>query len=214
MKSLILKDLYNIGHNTKSMFLFLLIFAVFFIPSGASIYVMMSSIMCTTMIVTTFSFDETSKWIRYALVMPISKKDIVLGKFVTLALFCIIGNLFGLVVGSVGEFFIHNFTFNNDEILSLLTFTLTAFIFSFTFGCFLIPLMFKFGPEKGRMLMILALLVPTGIGYGGYHLLKLMGVQFTDNFITLLLCCAPLFVLIWFYLMYHISYRIFSKQEF
>lgn len=41
MKSLILKDLYNIGHNTKSMLFILAVFAVAFIPTsgvGASLY--------------------------------------------------------------------------------------------------------------------------------------------------------------------------------
>ena len=40
MKSLILKDFYNISHNAKSMFLILLVFAVAFLPtSGVQGYI-------------------------------------------------------------------------------------------------------------------------------------------------------------------------------
>lgn len=60
MKSLILKDLYNIGHNTKSMLFILLVFAVAFIPtSGVGTYIFICGILCSMMIVTTFSLTIT-----------------------------------------------------------------------------------------------------------------------------------------------------------
>ncbi len=61
MKSLILKDLYNIGHNAKSMLFMLVMFAVIIIPSsGVQGYIFVSAILCSMMIVTTFSFDVRS----------------------------------------------------------------------------------------------------------------------------------------------------------
>ena len=56
MKSLILKDLYNIGHNMKSMLLVLVILAVGLISSaGTESYVVASGIICGMMVITTFS---------------------------------------------------------------------------------------------------------------------------------------------------------------
>ena len=46
------------------------------------------------MIVTTFSFDDNSKWTRYAMIMPVSKKELVGGKFIVLAIFCAVGSSF------------------------------------------------------------------------------------------------------------------------
>lgn len=61
MKSLILKDLYNIGHNARSMIFILLILAFSLIPSmGLEGYIIMSGILCSSMIITTFSFDDHS----------------------------------------------------------------------------------------------------------------------------------------------------------
>ena len=89
MKSLILKDLYNIGHNMKSMLLVLVVLAVGLISSaGTESYVVASGIICGTMVITTFSFDNMSKWSRYAMIMPVSRKDLVASKFIVLLIFC------------------------------------------------------------------------------------------------------------------------------
>lgn len=62
MKSLVLKDLFNIGHNAKSMLFILVVFAVALIPfSGVEGYIFVCAILCSMMIVTTFSFDDSSK---------------------------------------------------------------------------------------------------------------------------------------------------------
>ena len=102
MKSLVLKDLFNIAHNAKSMAIILLLFAAIFIPSsGAEGYLFISAILCSMMIVTTFAFDDACKWPRYALTMPLSKRDLVRGKFAVLAIFCTVGTVLGLLLGAV-----------------------------------------------------------------------------------------------------------------
>ena len=108
MKSLVLKDLFNIGHNAKSMLFILVVFAVALIPfSGVEGYIFVCAILCSMMIVTTFSFDDSSKWTRYAMIMPVSKKELVAGKFMVLAIFCAIGSLFGLIIGFIGGLITH-----------------------------------------------------------------------------------------------------------
>ena len=135
MKSLILKDLYNIGHNTKSMLFILAVFAVAFIPtSGVGAYIFICGILCSMMIVTTFSFDDNSKWARYAMIMPISKRDLVIGKFIVLAIFCAIGSVFGLAVGLVGGGIAGKITFSPAAIVELLFLTLAATVISLIFG--------------------------------------------------------------------------------
>lgn len=103
MKSLILKDLLNIGHNAKSMFFMLLVFACITIPQGgAETCIVASGILCSMMVITTFSFDEQSKWTKYAMIMPVSKKDYVISKFIVLAIFSLVGVLVGTVLGTIG----------------------------------------------------------------------------------------------------------------
>lgn len=214
MKSLILKDLYNIGHNAKSMLFILVIFAVAFIPtSGVEGYIFMCAILCSMMIVTTFSFDDTSKWTRYAMITPISKKDLVAGKFIVLAIFCVIGSLFGMVVGAIGGVILKKVSFDLAGIGELLFLTLVAWVISLILGSISIPLVFKFGAEKGRVLILVSFLIPAAICFGIYQLLVILGVEMTDQLIFILLCCSPIVAFIWCYVMYQISYQIFAKQE-
>ena len=214
MKSLILKDLYNIGHNVKSMLFILVVFAVALIPtSGVAGYIFVCAILCSMMIVTTFSFDDNSKWTRYAMIMPVSKKDLVAGKFIVLAIFCLAGSLFGLVVGSIGGLTIKSISFDLIGIGELLLFALTAWVVSIIFGSMSIPLVFKFGAEKGRVLLLISFLFPAALCFGIYQLFVILDIELTEHFMFPLLCCSPIIALIWCYVMYQISYRIFSKQE-
>lgn len=214
MKSLILKDLFNIGHNAKSMLFILVVLAVALIPfSGVEGYIFVCAILCSMMIVTTFSFDDNSKWTRYAMIMPVSKKELVVGKFVVLAIFCAVGSLFGLVIGSIGGFAMRKITFDFAGIGELLFLALAAWVISLIFGSMSIPLVFKFGAEKGRVLLLVSFLIPAGICFGIYQLLAMLGVELTDQLVFILLCCSPILALAWCYVMYQISYRIFSRQE-
>ncbi len=193
MKSLILKDLFNIGHNAKSMLFILVVFAVALIPfSDVEGYIFVCAILCSMMIVTTFSFDDNSKWTRYAMIMPVSKKELVVGKFVVLAIFCAVGSLFGLVIGSISGFAMRKITFDFAGIGELLFLALAAWVISLIFGSMSIPLVFKFGAEKGRVLLLVSFLIPAGICFGIYQLLTILGVELTDQLVFILLCCSPL----------------------
>lgn len=215
MKSLVIKDLYNIGHNAKSMLFMLLVFAFVIIPfGGPEAYMIMSGILCSMMIITTFSFDDSSKWMKYAMVTPITKKDMVASKFIVLLIFSTIGAISGLVIGSIGGVIIHKVYFSNiSNVLTLLFVSVVSLVISEIFGSMSIPLLFKFGAEKARVLSLVALIFPAAICFGIYELLTLFGVSFSDNSIFMLLCFSPLIALVWNLLMYKISYAIFAKKE-
>ncbi len=215
MKSLILKDLYNIGHNAKSMLFMLLVFAVIFIPvSGTESYIITSGVLCSMMVITTFSFDNTSKWIKYAMITPITKKDLVISKFIVLFIFSAIGAVSGMIIGTIGSLITHKAAITNIEsILTLLFVTLVSLVTADIFGSVSIPLLFKFGAERARILSLISFLIPIGICYIIYQLLLYSGVSITDNFIFILICCSPLIAIVWNYVMYKISYGIFSRKE-
>lgn len=214
MKSLILKDLYNTVHNAKSMLFILVVFAAVFIPSsGVEGYVFACAVLCSMMIVTTFAFDDTSKWTRYAMVMPVSRQDLVAGKFVVLAIFCAVGSLSGIVLGLIGGLILKKVSLDLAGLGGLLLLALAAWSVSLVFGSMSIPLVLRFGAEKGRVLLLVSFLVPAAICFGIYRLLMAAGVVMTERLVFILLCCSPAAAFIWCYIMYRISYRIFSGQE-
>lgn len=216
MKSLILKDLYNLSHNAKSMCFILLFFAVFFLPSsGMQSYLCICTALCSMMIVTTFSFDEHAGWTPYAMIMPISKQELVAGKYVALFIFSIIGILFGIIVGTAGSaiagFFYPLEIPSAEAPLSVML--TTALAFSNVFGGLAIPLVFRFGSEKARLLILVSFFIPAAICYTGYHLLTVAGISITDRLLSAFLYCSPLAALVWNYIMYKISCLIFANKE-
>lgn len=217
MKGLILKDLYNISHNAKSMLFILLFFAVVFLPSsGAQGYIFTCTILCAMMIVTTFAFDETSGWMPYALIMPISRENLVAGKYFVLVIFSAIGTLFGLLAGTVGIRIASTFV-QVSEPSATFSLGLTAIVAlsaSTVFGGIAIPLTLRFGPEKGRLLILVSFFIPSIICYGAYHLLTMAGITITEELIALFLYASPLLALVWNFAMFRISCTILAKKEF
>lgn len=214
MKSLILKDLYNVGHNMKSLVLSFAIMAVAFIPTSNLVgFIVMCAVVCGMWISTTFAFDDYSKWTRYAMIMPVSRKDLVVGKFIVLVIFCAGGNLFGLAISSIAALAMGNITFGLTGIAELLLGSMAALDISLMIGGMSIPLMFKFGAEKARMLLMVSMLIPVAVCFGAYRLFGLYLGGLSDQLVIILVCCSPIFALIWCYVMYQISYRIFVKKE-
>lgn len=215
MKSLILKDLYNIGHNARAMLFMLIIFAAFFVPtSGIETYIITSAILCSMMIITTFSFDENSHWIKYAMVTPVTRRDVVAGKFAVLIIFSAIGAFGGIIIGLIAKIITDIFAPKeavNIGVLALVA--VVALLIAAIFGSISIPLLFRYGAEKARTLSIISFLLPVAVFYFAYRILAAMGMSITDKTILILLCCSPVIAIVWCLAMYKISCRIFSAKE-
>lgn len=214
MKSLLLKDLYNIGHNSKAMVLVLLILAVFLGPTSEWIgYAFPSAIMCAMMVITTFAFDDHSQWNKYAVVMPISRKDIVAAKFIVLTIFSAIGAVSGFVISLIGGTLTKSIDFSGDKITELLIMTGVAFVMGVFFMSNAIPLVIRYGAEKGRLFIIISCVIPIGIYYITDKLLVMLGIQLSEQQVVGLSCCAPFLLLIWSYIMYRVSCSILEKKD-
>lgn len=208
MKSLILKDFYSIRHTAKTIPLLLLFMGGMFIPtSGPVSFVAVCAIMCSMLVVTTFSLDDSVKWNRYALIMPVTRKDIVTGKYIVHLLFSLAGIVTGIAVAVVYELIIRKPLLGETFFCGLVSLMIAV-----VFGSIVIPLLFKYGAEKARLLMILCFAVPTVIVYGLYKLLGNVPALKTFSWESLL-WFSPLLALMVLFLSIHISVRIFSKKE-
>jgi hypothetical protein len=103
---------------------------------------------------TTLSYDERSKWDRYALTMPISRSDLVFSKY-----------MMGIVLSFIA--FVLNFIFQRTAGTADFTEALLVSAATMGVGLFflfvILPVQFKFGVEKGRYIIMLILFVPTGV---------------------------------------------------
>ena len=147
------------------------------------------------------------------MILPISKKDIVLAKFVALLIFAGLGSLFGLIIGLVGGIIINDIALIPSDIFELLFTAMIALVIAMIFGGMSIPLVFKFGAEKGRMLLLVSFLLPAALFWGVYQMLIWFGVKLTQETVLVILCCSPIIALLWDYIMYKISYSIFDRRN-
>lgn len=215
MKSLVLKDLYNIGHNAKSLVFMLIVLTVAIVPtSGVGGYLVMCTILCSMMTITTFTFDDMAGWTPYALVMPVTRKAVVLAKYVVLAVFSTAGVAFGLVTGGIMGAVMGAYTSGVSAIAELAVTALVGWAVSFGTGSMTIPLVFRFGAERARILLILSYLIPGALFAAVYGLMEMTGLSLSHGMLTALLCASPLAALAWGGVMYQIACGIFARKEY
>lgn len=155
MTGLILKDLLNLKRQGKLLGILILFYLFLSVSTkNSSFFGGVIAVMCALLPVTAMSFDERCKWDKYALTMPVNRRDLVLSKYILAAIFCAAGFLIN---------FIYNLITGSGEITEVLQISLSLLSVGLFLLSLLLPILFKYGVEKGRLLMILVLFLPTAI---------------------------------------------------
>lgn len=190
MKALLQKDLYQLRAYCKS---YLLICAVFFGISlageGNLFFITYPAMLCSLIPATLQTYDERGKWACFAGTLPFTRAQLVSAKYLV-GLCCSGVVLLGLTL-----------------CLSLVT------------PAFCLPIIFRFGTEKGRM----AYYVSIGLFFAlSYALADGLGISAADassiaawgragtasGIVAAVLVCMALYVCSWL-----ISIRIYQKRE-
>lgn len=138
MKALVLKDFYVLW---KQMRMFLLIMVLLSVVGGIfnSVFVV---VWCAMLPYTAMAYDERSHWGQLAAMMPYSKRDIVLSKYVLGWLCMAAAMVLSLVFQTAASAFTHESP------------TLSALAMSFLGGVIALditlPMVLRFGVERGR----------------------------------------------------------------
>lgn len=206
MKGLILKDLLNLKSTFKMLGAMIVFFAVAFLREGNSFVFGIIILMFAMMVVTTISYDDLAKWDAYALTMPVTRKEMVLSKYLVMAILNTLGAVLSLIVGIVGSVIMRQ-SFDL-EILAIIG---IIYLVAFIFGSVIIPLIYKFGTEKARLMLFLCALLPTAL----ILLLEQFNVPLptTGNpwiYLTLLIGFSVAGIV----LSYLISLKIYTNKEF
>lgn len=158
MKGLILKDFLNFKNQQGKTFLILI--AVYFLMAlqmhSSSFFAALWVMLGATLPISSIAYDEKAKWEKYALTMPISRKELVTSKYALSFLFIIAGNLISMPV-----IYIIDGCFGMENLLIFLILVAIGVIFN----SIMLPFVFKFGSENSRIIMILVVAIPFLIGY-------------------------------------------------
>jgi ABC-type transport system involved in multi-copper enzyme maturation permease subunit len=151
------------------------------------------------------SYDEYYKWDKYAVSLPVSRKTIVFSKYI----FGILFNLAGVVIVAVVYIFTANITVASAIGESLLT-LLGLCMISILFLSITLPIMFKFGVEKGRLLMMAVFFTPTILIM---LISKLNIAKPSEQALQKLVLISPVIILVILLISIFVSIRIFERKE-
>lgn len=151
MKGLILKDFYTALSYARMLLLYVLFFG------GVGLYTGNISFICTMVVViamtitlSSFTYDEFYHWERYAASAPVTRRQIVAAKYLFLFL------LSGIFVLGATLFALVNSLLHPDvSILEGVISTLAVCLVSVTFLSLSIPMIYKFGSQKGRTFIMM-----------------------------------------------------------
>ena len=209
MIGLLLKDFYIIRQYMKTVLFMLAFFALISagLDNPATFFEAFIIFMSMMVTITSFSYDALAKWDRYALSLPVSRKEIVAAKYLLSVILCFGGTIISFLISSVILKFKPMESFGMKEHLYA---TGAIICITFLFLAILLPLIFKFGVEKCRLLLIAIFAAPTAAVVA----LSKMGVSMPSEasliaFIKLL----PVLVIPFFLLSFFISVRIFTGKE-
>ncbi|AFA47801.1 ABC-2 transporter permease [Acetobacterium woodii] len=206
MKGLILKDILNLKGSFKTLGIMLIFFSVVFISQGNGFVFGIVIFMFAMMVITTMSYDDLAKWDIYALTMPITRKEMVLSKYLVMGILNSIGIVIALIVGVLGNLELGE-PIGGELLVIVGAISLIAVIISSV----VIPLIYKFGAEKARLMLILCALAPTAI----LLLIEQMGIPLPsiDNtwIYGVLLIAFTVVVLV---ISINASIKIYQKKEF
>jgi ABC-2 type transport system permease protein len=151
---------------------------------------------------TAMAYDERSKWDRYALTMPISRKNMVMSRYLLGLIFLIVAFVLSMLVNIV----ISNMKTAENTLVVLGGFSTGLMLMSVIF-----PLLFKFGVEKGRIFMMIVIFIPVA----ALMMISKLGISMPDEeIIKSVIYLSPIIGAVIFLISIYVSLWIYKKKEF
>lgn len=211
MKGLVRYDLMQVAGNSKKGF-YLLYFIGLVVVSlavgGGKIFSYMAVMIGCMMGVSFFSYEAWYHWDRYCAAMPLSNRQIVGSRYISLLVTTGCGVLVGLVIGLL-SFATGRMDLSWTQWLVSMAQTIFVALLYIEIE---IPVMYRFGVEHGRMVNILLFVIL----YSGALMLSELS-QIPTAFVTIVRIAfgvAWLIILLLFPVSIAVSMRIRAKKEY
>ena len=210
MMGLVKKDFYLAAGLARS---YLIVAAIFLVLSLAGIYEFsflssFMSLLCIMLPVNVFSYDEQAKWDKYAAALPGGRRAGVQARYV----FTLIVSAGAVVLGgAVGAAACLLDPTTGEMLWEMVLSTAAGGSVGILLNAVMLPLMFKFGVQKGRLYLALVLAILFGAFLGGVAALA-SAVQ-EPSVLILPLAAIPAAGLLALVPSYFLSLRIFRKKD-
>ena len=208
MKGLLRKDIYMAAKYYRAVFGMVAVFLLLMIFVDGSLLFLTYLVLLSGMLpVTLLSYDTHFKWEQYSGTLPYTRAQLVSAKYLMGLIFSGGVLLVCLVVLALRQ--IQGGGFDLDAFLAA---GLLCFVLGVAAPAFLLPLAFKFGPEKGRLLFIvlIASLCGAGVALGQADFLS--GLAIGNS--TLVALAVVGVTLVLYLLSWRLSIHFYQKKEF
>lgn len=217
MKGLMLKEFYTMKRYRNTCLLYLLLFGGMAIFTGSiGMYSVMAVLLMTSIPLSSFNIDEACKWDKMAIASPISRRQIVASKYLLMLVCALCSIISAVVVVGIGAAVRPD---QMDFLEGLISVSAGIDVMG-TMMMILLPILFKVGAEKGRMMMALI--------FGGSFVVIMMGVAIMEMtgivgyasestksaVIFSSVVVVPAIALIGAFISYRVSCAIYQKREF
>lgn len=218
IKGLIIKDILQLKNYKKTLIVFILIFTLTSI-SGTDGTGNMLAIMLTLgfgmFSMASFNYDELNKADRYILTFPLTKKQVVLSKYILVIGSTVIGSILGTILGFIVTFAINKQVSNIEELILA---GLGGILGIGLIEAIQIPCVYKWGAEKGRIQMVIVTAFVALLTGGVMFIGEKVNIQFTsNNILDMLSRFLPLIfivvTIVMYYISYKVAYKIYEKKE-
>ncbi len=219
MKGLLLKEIYSVKKYFKIYIALVGLVAAIaiFVGSGMELFIaFFPCIICSSIPTNLVAYDEKNRWTTYSATMPYTKFQIVSSKYMIGLIIQAIVLLFSAFINVIHAFIFH--TFSSASFVTVFWIIFMSSVLAILANSVFLPLVFKFGTEKGR----LAALFVTGIFYGIiiYFLVSfingigLESLQSNAKSSVIIIIFATIAITAGIYaLSWYISYVIFKRRE-
>lgn len=208
MKGLLRKDIYMAAKYYRAVLVAVAIFLMLAILDEANLFFLTYAVLISGMLpVSLLSYDAHFKWEQYSGTLPYTRAQLVSAKY-------LMGLIFngGVLLVCLGVLALRQILGDGFDLDAFLGAGLLCFVLGVAAPAFLLPLAFKFGPEKGRVLFFVLVGAICGIGFVLGQTGFLTGLSVGNGAVAVLAALGVTLVL--YLLSWRLSIHFYQKKEF
>lgn len=208
MKGLLRKDIYMAAQYYRAVLLVVAVFLLLTIFGDGSLIFLAYPTMISGMLpITLLSYDTHFKWEQYSGTLPYTRAQLVTVKY-------LVGLIFsgGVLLVCLGVLALRQILGGGFDLDAFLGAGLLCFVLGVAAPAFLLPLAFKFGPEKGRLLFIVLIASLCGAGFALGQTDFLSGLAIGNTVVVALAAAGVTLAL--YLLSWRLSIHFYQKKEF
>ena len=153
MKGLLTKEILVLLKNSRMQLMIMLLFAAVGTVSNNLTFIMIVPLLFSMVVISGMNVDETSRWQRYSICLPVSRKKIVSSKYLLILCAALISG----IITSV--FFLIIRTNNDNDNIPAYFMILASAAAGIIIPSFMLPFYFKFGAAKGWIVNFLVTMI-------------------------------------------------------